>query len=1003
MTAKTTLRSARSHSLLLGAGTTLCALGILIGTLASNVEHVGAAAGQIFKLQTSDNGSTFYVGRCFRTNVLMQTDSLNANSADVIIPYNSVYMAPYSNSGCTITATALNTDGLFPSYPSNAIASGRIEVTGYDPSGTAPVNTGAAPAHKMFGHIYWKVLAASGSAQLGFDFTLGSTTDTNIAESGGNGSDVLDAVEELSLVFAADTTAPTFSSLSPASGATGVSVTSDLSYTVSDAGAGVNSGSLTLKFGGTTQTVAISSCTKTNSNRVPACNATVDLSTLSYKTTYVVSATGSDLMSTPNVGTQTWSFTTEDDDDAPYVENLDPTANEQGVAVSDNIVFRVKDFKDNGGSVPGLGVDTSTIFVTVTVGGDAPITYDSGDAEFSASGIAANRLITINPASNFPQNTVVQVSIEASDLHSPPNAMSTYSYQFTTTDSTAPTISNYVPAQSATSVEADTNISFTIADSGAGVDIPNTSVTIEGVAYTSASGQWSAVGNTGSTTITINPSSNFSGGQVVDVSISTRDLASTPNTASASYSFTIASACATCSVDTESPARYTTNATLSNTITFHVKDTGDGIDDDTIRAVIIGSGAAVPVSPLTLTGASTQMNITGTSADYTVTITLAAAISENVPYSITINASDINGLSMSTVSYTFMKDTTTSVQVAAVCPTCKVCTETVVQSGGGSNRGNRNTIQEVSSSDLPIIVARRQLPGSKVPYEEVLSQEIAKGVYKCYVDDPVHASAPEPLTPYQDLPAGAWYEKAVAVFVEKGVLEESQKLFRGEDPALRAEVAKLLVLLSKDDRYQLPSEPSFRDAPADAWFFAYVEEAARRGWMLGYDDCYGKPDCTIRPAARVTRAEAATMIVRYFNLKPTGKSPAFTDVSNNVWYANEIQTAGDYCILQGRTLQSTVEAGRAINRAEVVVMLYRAISKLSYERDCPRTGTPVSALPGAPLAGSIMGGVFTGPQHMSSWALLGLVLGAFATEYALRKNRKPIRFAQSKGKKGIAR
>jgi hypothetical protein len=98
----------------------------------------------------------------------------------------------------------------------------------------------------------------------------------------------------------------------------------------------------------------------------------------------------------------------------------------------------------------------------------------------------------------------------------------------------------------------------------------------------------------------------------VTVSVSTRDLA-TPsyNSASASWSFTIASTCETCWVDTEDPGRFALDAPLNNTVSFHVHDTGDGIGLNSIRVQLIGSGAAFVQSPLILTPSSTQMTVTG--------------------------------------------------------------------------------------------------------------------------------------------------------------------------------------------------------------------------------------------------------------------------------------------------------------------------------------------------------------------------------------------------------
>lgn len=933
-----------------------------------SVRGAGAAAGQILKIAASDGGTTFYVGRCFRTNFNIQTDGLDANSVDLIVPYNPAYVQPYSNSGCTSVATQINTHNLFPSYPSNTIVNNEIVVTGYDPSGSSPVDTGAAPAHRTIGYVFWKVIAASGSYNLAYDYTQGLTTDTNMAENNGDGTDVLDAVENVTFNLAADTTDPTFTTLSPASGASNVSVTSNVTFVFADAGAGVNSGSLIASMNGTSYSVTKSGCTTTNSNRKPQCSASIAPGTLSYATTYTVTATGSDLAVPNNTGSTFWSFTTEDDDDAPYVQNLSPAANATGISTSSNIQFNVKDYKNNAGVTPGLGVDTSSIQVTVTIGSNAPVTYQNGDAEFSISGIAANRTVVINPSTDFPENTLVQVSVEASDLHSTPNVMPTYSYSFRTVDSVGPAIAGYAPAQSATGIAADTNIVFTLSDDGAGVDIANTTVTVEGTAYTSADAQFTYTGNSGSYTVTINPSSNFSGGQVVDVSINTRDLASpTPNTSTASYSFTIASACGTCSVDGEDPARFTTSATLDDSIVFHVKDTGAGINQNSIRITLIGTGAAVTSSPLVLTGSSPLVAITGTSADYTVTIDLPAAIEENVPYSIHIAAEDSNGLDMTDVGYTFMNlnvgsgggssassaSSSSSVSSAVSCPACS-CPDSDgndEQERGGGRRTTQAIIDNLESHELPTIVRRRTLPDGTVVEEIVPADEIGE-VTRCYIDEFGRPAAQRPLTHYNDIFPGVWYEEAVKALLDKGVLDATQKNFRATDSAIRAEFATILSRLEGSDTSVTPAVPSFDDTDPVSWYYPYTEEAGKQGWMKGYGDCYGTHPCNLKPVTPTTRAEAVAMVVRYYGLTRYALAPRFADVSAETWYEEVMQVAADRCIVQGDDLTGLGAPDRIVNRAEMVTLFARAQQDLRYGRDCGQTD---SAAAGSGVSASLLG------------------------------------------------
>lgn len=891
-----------------------------------------AAAGQIIKLETSDNGSTFYVGRCFRTDIRVQTDNLNANSVDIVLPYNNTYVAPYTDSGCTVGATGIVTDNLFPSYPANTISGSTIEVTGYDPSGSNPVNTGAAPADAVLGHVYWKVLTASGSFHMNFSFTLGSTTDTNMAEQGGNGTDALDAVQNLSLALADDVSGPTFSSLNPAASATNVSVTSGISYTINDAGAGVNSGSILTKLDGVLKTTTKSGCVVTNSNRTASCNASVSPGTLNYNTTYTVIASGADLASpTPNKGSQTWQFTTEDDTDAPYVQNLNPASGATGVATSTTIVLHIKDYKNDAGVTPGLGVDSSSIRVTVTAGTGSPITYQQGDGHTAITGISADRTVTITPAAPFAQNQTVQVSVDASDLHSPPNVMSTDTYSFTTADTIPPAFFNLSPASGADNVAADSNIVFTVSDSGAGIDINNTTASINGTSYGVGDSEFSYTGTSSSYTITINPASNFTGNQTVTVALSARDLASTPNTGTKSYSFTIASSCSTCSVDSENPSRFTTSAGLSDTIAFHVKDSGAGIDSSSIKVKLIGTGAAVTSSPLVLTGSSPLVSITGTSADYAVTITLPAAIENNIPYAITIDASDVNGLTMSTVAYTFMHLTsgsgTTVVTVPASCP---ATSDTSNPPAGGRRPPVPSTVDNLPAASLPTIIERKQLPDGTY-YTQTLTPAEAQGINQCYIDVPYHGAAP--ALPYKDVSPTDWFASAVQAFVDQGILDKTQQFFRPDDSALRSEFAQVLTKLG-NKQHAVVQTPSFDDVPRSAWYFQPAEDSAKQGWILGYNNCYGTHPCDFKPANTATRAEAIAMIMRFEGIAPMHLAPVFPDVSKDAWYAPYLQAAADHCILQGEGAAHDAHPNRTINRAEMVTLFVRASEHQLYGKDC---------------------------------------------------------------------
>ncbi|MDD5623806.1 MAG: S-layer homology domain-containing protein, partial [Candidatus Peribacteraceae bacterium] len=187
---------------------------------------------------------------------------------------------------------------------------------------------------------------------------------------------------------------------------------------------------------------------------------------------------------------------------------------------------------------------------------------------------------------------------------------------------------------------------------------------------------------------------------------------------------------------------------------------------------------------------------------------------------------------------------------------------------------------------------------------------------------------------YSDVASGVWYEDAVQAFVDAGYLDSAQTRFRGGDAANRAEFVKLIVMLNGGLLSTPPAVPSFNDVATGAWFYSYMEEAAKEGWVRGDGNCYGSKPCYARPAANINRAEAAALIVRAFGLEDTGAAPQFVDNPSGQWYTADIQAAADACVLQGDDSTGRVRPSDTMNRAEMVVMLHRVDQGLSYGVDC---------------------------------------------------------------------
>ena len=192
------------------------------------------------------------------------------------------------------------------------------------------------------------------------------------------------------------------------------------------------------------------------------------------------------------------------DSTAPTLSSSTPANNATGVAVDSNIVLN---FSENVDAESG-----GTITIKKTTGNAVVETIDVTDTDI-VTGTGTSQ-ITITPSSNFDNNTEYYVLIagtafDDSSSNSYAGISSTTALSFTTVNA-VPTLSSSVPADDATDVERDANIILNFSenvDAETGdIEIYKTSgdVLVETIGVTS--GQ---VSGSGTSQITINPSSNF--------------------------------------------------------------------------------------------------------------------------------------------------------------------------------------------------------------------------------------------------------------------------------------------------------------------------------------------------------------------------------------------------------------------------------------------------------------------------------------------------------------
>lgn len=115
--------------------------------------------------------------------------------------------------------------------------------------------------------------------------------------------------------------------------------------------------------------------------------------------------------------------------------------------------------------------------------------------------------------------------------------------------------------------------------------------------------------------------------------------------------------------------------------------------------------------------------------------------------------------------------------------------------------------------------------------------------------------------------------------------------FKPDVPLTRAQLAKILAVAMKWSLIK-PPQGRFSDVDPTAWMFPYVETAAARGVMAGYDDG------TFLPNGGLSRAEAVQSIVLTAGWKPEQPaSRAFLDVPVTHWAGAYIETARKHGVI----------------------------------------------------------------------------------------------------------
>jgi len=173
--------------------------------------------------------------------------------------------------------------------------------------------------------------------------------------------------------------------------------------------------------------------------------------------------------------------------------------------------------------------------------------------------------------------------------------------------------------------------------------------------------------------------------------------------------------------------------------------------------------------------------------------------------------------------------------------------------------------------------------------------------------------------PLPDAP-GHWAEESILRLASLGAVSGYEDgTFRPEVPVTRAQFAKFLVsALGVQEGTAIPA--GFSDAAeVPSWAVPYVAACVREGILTGSGGL-------LRPQATITRAEAATMLVRALDL-PTGESGPlmFADVDEIPAWAYPFVYQAVHKGLMSGLPGNLFDAGGTLTRAQAVTILDRAL------------------------------------------------------------------------------
>ena len=188
------------------------------------------------------------------------------------------------------------------------------------------------------------------------------------------------------------------------------------------------------------------------------------------------------------------------------------------------------------------------------------------------------------------------------------------------------------------------------------------------------------------------------------------------------------------------------------------------------------------------------------------------------------------------------------------------------------------------------------MPGSKVTVSAEFVEEQAASIFA-------------------DVPADAYYAKAVEWAVKKGITNgKANGLFGSNDPCTRGQIVTFLWRAAGSPEPK--SMSSFSDVSADSYYAKAVAWAVENGITTGTGDGKFSPDATC------TRAQSVTFLFRAIG-KLVDSKAEFSDVLTDSYYASAVAWAVENGVTNGIG-DGLFGPDNSCTRAQIVTFLFRA-------------------------------------------------------------------------------